>query len=142
MNAKQVLTRKKGERDRKDGQVDPSQQVGIPKLWGWHGYGVLDVPNGVQVHDGSLEQQVELVNYVRSAGGVNVLTTRIPIKTGWNIRLLSQLASSPSDREVVQYLLFGWPINHDGREVTVNKQNHSTALLHKQDVDKYVQSEL
>ena len=47
-----------------------------------------------------------------------------------------------SDREVVQFLLYGWSLNHDGSPTTINTENHSSALNHRQQVVRYLQKEL
>ena len=107
-----------------------------------HIYGTLCIPEGYEVYNMSLQQQVQIVNYVRATGKANVIQAHIPMKTGWNIRLLNSLAESDSDREVVQYLLFGWPINHDGRPVTVNMINHASANCYQQHVTDYIAKEL
>ena len=71
-----------------------------------------------------MQQQVQLVNYVCSWNKSNVLGARVPLQTHLNLNLLYQLASSRSDKEVVAYLMFGWPLNHDGSPVTLTLKNH------------------
>ena len=40
---------------------------------------------------------------------------RVPICTPWNLKLMEQLAGSVADREVVQFMTYRWPLNHDGK---------------------------
>ena len=49
---------------------------------------------------------------------------------------------STSDWEVVQFLMYGWPLNHDGRPVTVNRINHKSAVVYPQQVMAYIKKEL
>ena len=90
----------------------------------------------------SLQQQVQLVNWVRAFGKPNVYAARVVIPSNWNIDLLSQLATSVADREVVQFLTFGWPLNHDGRPTTCTFRNHPSALQFSEHVDRYVEKEM
>ena len=89
-----------------------------------------------------LQDHVNLVNYVRSYGKQNVLGARVRINFTWNLALAHQLATSSSDREVVEYLTFGWPLNHDGRCMSITLQNHVSALEFPQQVTNYVTAEL
>ena len=90
----------------------------------------------------SISEQVQLVNYIKGYKKPNIYGARVPIESNWNIPLCYQLAQSPSDREVVQFLQFGWSLNHDGRETTVNMINHATARNHQDDVTSYIRKEL
>ena len=92
--------------------------------------------------DMSIQQSVEMVEYIRSWNLPNVLGARVPIVSKWNLQLASQLAESQSDREVVQYLRYGWPLNHDGRAVSVTLMNHKSALNFQNDVTNYIKKEM
>ena len=97
------------------------------------------------IHKGTIiprHQEVQAVNYARLYGKPNVYGARIPIKSSWNIQLCTNLASSVSDREVVQFLTYGWPLNHDGRPATINTTNHSSAIRYPQQVQQYISKEL
>ena len=128
-------------RGRGSGEHHPSDVV--PKnRCNWHIYDAIEVPAGVDVKNLTLEQQVQLVNIIRYTGRPNAIKAKIPMLTNWNIRLLSELAETDSDREVIQYLMYGWPANHDGRKVTVNTGNHSTADRYHRQVTEYIRKEL
>ena len=86
--------------------------------------------------------QVKLVDYVRQTGKANVYGARVVIPSKWNLSLLWSMAELTSDREVVQFLTFGWPLNHNGNPVMVSTFNHSSAVRHSAQVDKYVAREL
>ena len=67
---------------------------------------------------------------------------RVVIPSKWNVTLLLQLATSISDREVVQFLMFGWPLNHDGRPMSCTFQNHKSATLFPEHIYKYLMKEI
>ena len=96
----------------------------------------------LDVRNMPLQELVQLVNYVRLDDRPNIYGSQVPLKTSWNIPLCMQLASSTSDREVVNFLLYGWSLNHDGRPATINHTNHASALNHAQHVTNYIQKEL
>ena len=63
------------------------------------------------------------------------------IPSRFNIKLMWSLATSAADRETVQFLLFGWPLNHDGRPVSQTFDNHNSAKKFPLEIDKYIQKE-
>ena len=86
-------------------------------------------------------QQVRMVQRIQELGMPNVYGLRIPIKTNWNVELLHQLVTSTSDREVVQFLTYGWPLNHDGRQVSITMENHTSANMYLEQMQRYVEKE-
>ena len=84
---------------------------------------------------------VELVNYIRAWGKPNVYGARVPLVTQWNLTLMEQLAQSVSDREVVEFMRYGWSLNHDGREVSVSMFNHASATRYPQNMNEYIRNE-
>ena len=86
--------------------------------------------------------QVQLVNYIRQTGVPNIYGARIPLPSNWNLPLLYSLAQSTSYREVAQFLTFGWPLNHDGRPVSVTMSNHASAVKFPQQIDRYISKEV
>ena len=122
-------------------QVARTQGVN-PVSYCWQIWGEQVGQGFVDAKTLSLEHQVQLVNYVRSYRTVNAPGAQVSLGTGWNISLLNNLATSASDKEVVKYLTFGWPINHDGRQVTISTMNHSSALQYSQHVEQYISKEM
>ena len=57
------------------------------------------------------------------------------------LKLMYRLCESDHDQRIVEYLRFGWPINHDGRKTTISLFNHPTATHHGDHVLKYLQKE-
>ena len=96
----------------------------------------------IQYSSWTMQQKIEVVNYTRQWGVQNVLGAQVYIPSAWNLQLASQLATSASDREVVKYLTFGWPLDHDGRETTITLGNHALAEKYPQQVGDYILKEV
>ena len=88
-----------------------------------------------------LDRLIRLVNYVRTHGKPNVYGARVPLQTPWNLELMSQLATSTSDQEVVEFMRYGWPLNHDGRPMAVTFFNHASALRYPGAMEDYIWKE-
>ena len=82
---------------------------------------------GVPVLHMSKHELVRVIDYARTWGIPNVYGARIPVQTKWNIPLMRQLAKSVADREVVEFMQYGWSLNHDGHPTTVSMINHASA---------------
>ena len=110
----------------------------------WH----TTVPNpqivyslGVPVLHMSREELVQLIDYARTWKRPNVYGARIPTQTRWNIPLMRQLADSVADREVVEFMQYGWSLNHDGCPTTVSTVNHASAERFPEAMDRYIHKE-
>ena len=73
---------------------------------------------------------------------INVIGLRIPVASNWNLQLFSSLCTSSSDREVLQYLTFGWPLNREHGPVSKTWFNHQSANRHPECIDRYLAKEL
>lgn len=92
---------------------------------------------------GGIEDDLHLAQVVRNSGKPNVYGVRIPVSTNWNFDLLNSLATTVTDREVVQYLRFGWPLNRElDVPLTITLGNHMGARQYPEEVDRYLQKEL
>lgn len=59
---------------------------------------------------------VVLVNHlIRKSRKPNAHRLRIPIRSNWNLDALEKLLVNCHNKEIVDYLRYGWPIGHDGR---------------------------
>ena len=76
----------------------------------------------------------QIVKVVQQDGRLNVLGSRIVIKSNWNLRLLEVLCQSMSDREVLTFLKYGWPINRDNLPLPRTYMNHDSANKHPNQV--------
>ena len=90
---------------------------------------------------GVKDNDVQLVHYVRRSGKHNVYGARVLLHSTFNITLMQQLATSTADREVVQFLMFGWPLNHIGTPTTNTFVNHTSATQYPSEVTRHIQKE-
>lgn len=84
-----------------------------------------------------------LVNkLIRESGQPNAHGLRIRIKSEWKFEALEQLLQGYEDKEIIQYLKYGWPIGHDGRltDTTIPK-NQKGALEHPEALRNYIEKE-
>ena len=110
----------------------------------WHYTAPIALPwahQAIQVMTNDMSQLVQLVDYVRKFQKPNVYGARIPLHTAWNVHLMQQLAESTSDREVVQFMIFGWSLNHNGAPVTISTFNHPSADRHPDVMNDYIRKE-
>ena len=69
----------------------------------------------------------------------NYLGLQIPVMQFWNLDIFENLLLDYSDKEIIQFLKFGWPINHDGRQYSNGVcENWKGAKLHANQVNKYL----
>ena len=67
----------------------------------------------------------------------------VPVASNWNLQQLQQLATSASDREVVLYLTYGWPISFtEGYTTTITLNNHKSAMRYKHSITTYRKKEM
>jgi hypothetical protein len=86
---------------------------------------------------------VKVINEVRASGKSNIEGCRISLPTVLDIDKLRDKLSDYDDRNVCEYLEFGWPINLEqdlNREALVN--NHKGAVDYERDVDNFLMQEV
>ena len=89
----------------------------------------LHMECGFPVHVSLLDismSDVQIVNAVKQDGRLNALGCKILIKSNWNFNLLNMLCKSVSDREVMTFLMYGWPINRDSSPLSQTYHNHDS----------------
>ena len=64
-----------------------------------------------QVVVGMDHPDVIIAELVKQLGYPNVYGARIPVKTNWNLQLLEGLLQGYHNKEVIEFLWFGWPAN-------------------------------
>ena len=86
------------------------------------------------VHASNLIHELKMPNY---------LGLQIPVMQFWNLNIFENLLGKYSDIAIIQFLKFGWPINHDGRQYSNGIcKNWKGANMHANQVNKYLESEL
>ena len=109
-----------------------------------HGY----IKPGARVDSGSAGLACQCTTAHPSGGlylenrATKCVWARIPLATNWNVELMSQLATSVADREVVQFMRYGWSLNHDGTPTTVTLRNHALVLRFLWAMEDYISKEM
>ena len=87
--------------------------------------------------------EITLHNMVRQKGYPNRWGARIPITTEWNIDLLHNLLEGYHDREITEWMRYGWPIGRlplmEDPQITF--KNHKGATDHPEALVKYIEKE-
>ena len=92
----------------------------------------------------SVDRDVALHHQVRQGGYPNRWGARIPIAKKWNIELLQELLKDYGDKEIVEWLKYGWPT---GRLPTlpdpvISVKNHKGVTDHPQALAHYIDKEI
>ena len=90
-----------------------------------------------------MDPDLKLHEDVIKGGYPNIWGARIPIETKWDLDLFSRLLENYEDREVVQWMRYGWPsgrLPSLGNTGTSNK-NHKGATDHPEALRKYIKKE-
>ena len=87
---------------------------------------------------------VILAKTVKWAGMPNVYGAHIPVESRWNLKLFESLLGDYHDREVVEFLRYGWPANRlPGAPVPSRSYvKHKSAVEFPSDIDRYIEKEL
>ena len=80
---------------------------------------------------------------VNESGSWNKDTCCVKVNKSWNFTLLSQLLIDYHDKEILQYLMFGWPVDHDeDTPLELRGCNHRGATEFEEVIDKYIEKEI
>ena len=86
---------------------------------------------------------MEISNKVFNSGLYNFQGLKIKLPIFWNIQVLEKLLHNYKDKEIIQFLKYGWPISHDSRRYNTEKiKNWKGALINKTAVKAYLENEL
>lgn len=87
---------------------------------------------------------MQLHKRVAAYGVCNRFGARIPVNFHWNLSLFDSLLFDYEDREVVEWLRFGWPINRALHlpHPSIQIHNHKGATLFPQHIDQYLAEEI
>ena len=92
---------------------------------------------------GKLQFWLEANCKVRASGVPNYLGERIPVPSCFNFQFLEDKLQPFSNKKLIQYLKFGFPIEHNGWRVTHNFVNHQGAgPQFYEDIVEYLRTEL
>ena len=89
------------------------------------------------------ESLLEIHEKVKETGSPNFESTKIPIKSKWNIDYMRRHLSSYHDQMVVTLCKYGWPIRITDSENLERQsvKNHSGAREFPDQVDEYIARE-
>ena len=86
---------------------------------------------------------MELINNVIQSGGYNFQTTCVTVGQKINIQLLSDLLQEYHDREILQFLQYGWPVERSGDiSLEWGDRNHKGATGFPDHIDTYIEKEI
>ena len=87
---------------------------------------------------------VLLSSRVKDEGYPNVFGAKIPVKSNWDLGYPEEMLTDYHDREIVEFLRFGWPANRlpTSPAPTLNNSNHASALSHPEFISKYLEMEI
>ena len=91
----------------------------------------------------TLPQLLEIADIIRSTGYPNYKVARIPILSGLNVKAWELYLQDYSDKRVLQYIKFGFPLSLIGASELGNKEitNHYSACQYAEEVQKYIDKE-
>lgn len=80
---------------------------------------------------------------VVNSGTYNFMSARIPLPTKVNVEYLREELNTYYDKEILQFLEFGWPISYMHRSLPNSKpRNHRGAKLYPHHVDQFIATEI
>ena len=90
-----------------------------------------------------MNDYVKLINHVVSSGKHNYEGLKIPINSSWNLELLRMLLIDYHDKEIVQFLAYGFPVDRtDVTPLEMSGRNHKGATLFQAQIDQYIAKEV
>ena len=110
----------------------------------------LDVPNAVEMADYSpitltneSKQWVDIIQLVNLSGDWNKDNYKIRVNNHWKCALLRSLLVNYDDHDIVDFLQYGWPIEHnEDIPIEFDGRNHCRATNFEQHIDNYLQKEI
>ena len=89
-------------------------------------------------------EDIMLANKISNSGLHNRFGCHIPIRSVWNIHLLDILLFEYKDRELIEWLTFGFPVSRVvlAPDPTPASCNHLGATLYPEVIDEYVNNEV
>ena len=80
---------------------------------------------------------------VRESGRFNFEKEKIPVNNTWNLDIFEKWLEGYHDKQLIQYLKFGWPLNAINTEENLTiPENQAGALNNEREIDAYIAKEL
>ena len=90
----------------------------------------------------SIMSDLQIAQAIITDNRLNSVSLCIPLHTNWNLPLFRSLCTSDSDREVLTFLTYGWPLNRENGPVQQTWGNHGSANKFPGQVTEYLCKEL
>ena len=96
------------------------------------------------INNNAFIDDIMLAHRIIESGVPNKLGLRIPLNTAWNTPLFDCFLQDYEDREVIDWLTFGFPISRSDEfpDPTPAECNHRGATLFPEVIDEYIRSEI
>ena len=92
--------------------------------------------------DCELQAYIDIIQHVYNTGVPNFQKARIPVCTKWNIPLLEGLLSEYHDAQILDFLVYGWPIDRNPDiPLEMGGRNHAGATNFPEHIDAYIHKE-
>ena len=100
-------------------------------------------PDREPVDISSIDTLLKVADCILSTGVPNCQAARIPIKSGLNVEAWEKHLQHYSDKRVLQYIKFGYPLSLINPHKLCNKQisNHYSACQYPSQVQEYIDKE-
>ena len=108
-----------------------------------HGNGLCREPYWVEQWLNKVDADIRIHNEVINKGYLNRWGARIPVDSHWNLKAMARLLETYEDKEVVEWLTYGWPIGRlpTAQEPQMTPKNHKGATDHPEVLTKYIAKE-
>ena len=80
---------------------------------------------------------------IRNSGVPNFIGEKIRAQSKFNLQKLDMLLKNYHDRRILKFLMYGFPIDHDGSDVTHNLINHKgVGSEFEVEIEQYLKKEI
>ena len=79
---------------------------------------------------------------VRSSGSPNYAGKRIQVNNNWNLDVMEKWLENYKDKQLLEYLRYGWPLNAINTEINNTVPNNQQGVQDFPKVRKYLKQEL
>ena len=87
-------------------------------------------------------QWLDIIKKVTSTGQYNYLGAKIRVNFQWNADLLEGLLVDYYDKQIIQFLKYGFPVDRDPNiPLKLGGINHKGATMYPEQIDKYLEKE-
>ena len=90
-----------------------------------------------------LSQYIQASNVIFASGKFNFEEVKFEVRQFWNLNLFEELLTNYTDKELIVFCRYGWPISHFGDFGSTNLvENWKGAKLFPKEIEKYLHKEI